>query len=178
VAVLHVSGRALGRARERLVGLVGGHDLRVVDGGDHGIGVEPRHLGERPAQVVVDVEQSRGRELQRLERVQRRLRQPGVDRARRHDRPAGSRRAGHAWLQLGPERHPEAAGEARPARGEALGRVPARDVALGALAEADRHQPPLDLVAEAPDQPGMGRPRRVRPRAARVREVSGDYRRH
>ena len=61
--------------------------------------------------------------------------------------------------------------EAQVAARRAGRRVAAADVLVGLLGQPDEDQPPLQLVAVAPAQDGVRRGRRVRPRAAGIREM-------
>ena len=133
----------------------------------------PGHRRQHRAEVAVVVQQARRRELEQLKRPQGGLAQRRVELARRDDRPAGARRPGHPRLALEAEGHPEALREALLGVEQPVGRVAAPLVGLGGLAQPDQHEPPLDLIAEPPPQPGVGRAERVGPRTCGVGEVRG-----
>ena len=172
-AALRVRGRTLGRACERAVGLVGRHDLRVVDATDQRVHVQAGDPCECRAQVLVLVEQARGRELQQLESAQGALTQRGIELAGRDDRAAGACRGRHARLSLEAVGHAEALAEPVLRREQAVRGVAARLVGLGGLAQPDQDESPLDLVAEAPAQPSVSGTGGIGPGAGGVREVDG-----
>ena len=179
VAALDVGGGAVrrggrGRGRPRRPGGTSASSIEATIASAS----RPVDRRQRRAQVVGLVEQAGGRELHQLDRPQRRVAERGVDLAGGDDRPAGGRGARHPRLHAGPERHPEAALELAVAGGEAARRVAALFVAAGVLAEPDQDQAPVELVAEAPAQPGDRRARGVGPGTARVGEVPGDDRFH
>src|SRR6202012_1850314 len=90
-------------------------------------------------------------------------------------RPAGARAGRHPRLDPGAEGHPEALLEAAHPGRHATGGEADFLVAVGALAEPDHHQAPVELIAEAPAQPRDRGPRRVGPRACRIGEVPSSY---
>ena len=91
-----------------------------------------------------------------------RLQQP-----RRDDRAAAAAGAGGPLLGRDRERHAVEAVEDRVARGRARG-IEAREQAGVVLAQADRHEPPVELVAVAPLEHAERRVRGVRPGAGRI----------
>src|SRR4051812_3221832 len=170
--VLGMDRRSFGGSRQRLVGLVERHDLRVIDRRHDGIRIETLYPRKRLTQVVVAVQQPRGRELEQLQREQCSLTQARIVLARRDDRAARTRAWREAWLGKLSERHPEPPLECGPPGRLARRRVAHCHVALGRFTQADQYELPLELVPEAPAQAGEGGPRRVGPRASRIGEES------
>src|ERR1019366_2356622 len=146
-----------------------------VERRDERAGVDPVDLRERGGDRRVLVEQPRA--VEPRARAPPQNPPPPPPQPRRHDGPAraagrdqpGSRRRG--------ERRPVTVAKAARAGGLARRRVATRRQRVGRVAQADRHQAPIELVAIAPAQHAERRRRRVRPRARRI-AVEGGANRH
>src|SRR5579875_217244 len=149
---LEVGGAALGLARLLLVLLVAGEHPRVVDRAHDRLDVEALDARERTGDGGVLVEQQRRGEPGELQRAQRLVLASGGEQARGDDRAAGARGGGHACARRHQQGHAEAPEVALLAERGARGRVAGVEVALGILGEADRDQPPAQLLAVAPAQ--------------------------
>jgi hypothetical protein len=157
-------------SRASAVGVIGRHDLGVVDASHDGVGVQALNTCQRCAQGVGIVEGAGRRELRELQSAQRGLFERRCRQSGGHDRTARRGCGTQPGLGRDLKRHSEPA-ESLVANRRSRGRVAAGCVLTGVLGEPDHHQRPAQLLAIAPLQGRVGRPCRVSPRAARVGEM-------
>ena len=170
-----VPAAALASARSRSYASV---TSRVVQPVDDRVGVEARGGAERVPDQLVVVEQERRREVRELQGAQDAPFAAGLQQTSSHDRPAAAARRGLALFRHEAERHPVTLPEGRVPVQAARRVVRPRRLLAHLLAQPDHHEPPGQLVAEAPLEHPHCRARRVRPRAHRVRVERDLDRRH